>query len=144
MLEYLWRMLSRASQLCKDFFIPHRVHSLSLWRTSTLHLNNKGEMKEKTWNSTFSKQAPSAWPANITDIYCLIYAKFLIFAKYNYIFVVIIFRIECCDSNPCQNSGTCQVVNNSYVCSCLPCFSGDQCQIGKGNILKSQNLWNWI
>lgn len=39
-------------------------------------------------------------------------------------------KIDLCNPNPCQNSGTC--VSNSpgtYFCNCLPQYSGNNCEI---------------
>ena len=38
----------------------------------------------------------------------------------------------CKDSNPCSNEGECISTEdgNSYECSCLPKYYGDQCQYG--------------
>ena len=34
-----------------------------------------------------------------------------------------------CANNPCLNSGTCSVTGSTYTCSCLPGYSGTNCQI---------------
>uniref|UniRef100_K1RUJ1 Versican core protein n=1 Tax=Magallana gigas TaxID=29159 RepID=K1RUJ1_MAGGI len=34
-----------------------------------------------------------------------------------------------CDSNSCQNGGTCHNGNNQYTCSCLPGWTGTNCEI---------------
>lgn len=44
------------------------------------------------------------------------------------------FRHNCvdineCDSNPCQNGGTCHNGNNQYTCTCLPGWTGTNCEI---------------
>lgn len=40
-----------------------------------------------------------------------------------------------CDSSPCQNGGTCNLITGNgtcgYECVCKDCFSGDQCQKGE-------------
>ena len=35
-----------------------------------------------------------------------------------------------CDSNPCQNSGSCTNGHNKYTCVCVAGFSGDRCETG--------------
>lgn len=39
--------------------------------------------------------------------------------------------IDDCQSNPCQNGGTCIDEINSFVCLCLPSYGGATCE--KGN-----------
>lgn len=34
-----------------------------------------------------------------------------------------------CDSSPCQNGGTCHNGNNQYTCTCLPGWTGANCEI---------------
>lgn len=41
--------------------------------------------------------------------------------------------IDDCQSNPCQNGGTCIDEVNSFVCLCLPSYGGATCE--KGNNL---------
>ena len=39
--------------------------------------------------------------------------------------------IDDCQSNPCQNGGTCIDEINSFVCLCLPSYGGTTCEKGK-------------
>lgn len=39
--------------------------------------------------------------------------------------------VDDCQSNPCQNGGTCIDEINSFVCLCLPSYGGATCE--KGN-----------
>uniref|UniRef100_A0A672YZJ4 Neurocan core protein n=1 Tax=Sphaeramia orbicularis TaxID=375764 RepID=A0A672YZJ4_9TELE len=41
--------------------------------------------------------------------------------------------IDDCQSNPCQNGGTCIDEINSFVCLCLPSYSGATCEKGNGH-----------
>ena len=38
--------------------------------------------------------------------------------------------IDECESNPCQNNGTCSDQLGGFNCSCVPGFYGDRCEIG--------------
>ncbi len=62
--------------------------------------------------------------------------------------------IDDCQSNPCQNGGTCIDEINSFVCLCLPSYGGATCE--KGNTIthmctymqmmkyiKLNTLWMW-
>ena len=39
--------------------------------------------------------------------------------------------IDECQSQPCQNNGTCQNLAGGYLCNCKAGFNGTICEIGK-------------
>lgn len=45
-----------------------------------------------------------------------------------------------CDSNPCQNEGTCHNENNKYRCTCLPGWKGTNCEIGEYSCKRRPDL----
>ena len=49
--------------------------------------------------------------------------------------------IDECDSNPCQNGGTCKDQVNSYMCECVPGYDGDECENGKLIYLLSKRYY---
>ena len=42
--------------------------------------------------------------------------------------------IDECESNPCKNGGTCKDGENSYTCTCVPGYTGHDCETGKWEI----------
>uniref|UniRef100_A0A8C1SG62 Neurocan n=1 Tax=Cyprinus carpio TaxID=7962 RepID=A0A8C1SG62_CYPCA len=41
---------------------------------------------------------------------------------------IVVSDVDECQSNPCENGGTCIDKEDSYVCLCLPSYSGDRCE----------------
>lgn len=41
-----------------------------------------------------------------------------------------ILEINECDPNPCENGASCDDLLNDYQCSCLPGYTGTNCQTG--------------
>ena len=39
--------------------------------------------------------------------------------------------IDECESNPCDNGGTCFDDSNGYTCACQPGFTGTHCEAGQ-------------
>ena len=48
--------------------------------------------------------------------------------SFNYFFVCS--DINECSSSPCQNGGACIDAVNSYLCSCVDGYDGDNCETG--------------
>ncbi len=46
-------------------------------------------------------------------------------------------EIDECQSDPCQNNGTCTDGLNGYNCTCVPEFFGQHCENGKGKLISS-------
>ena len=44
--------------------------------------------------------------------------------------------IDECDSNPCENGGTCEDIVNGYQCQCVDGYTGTHCQISEHNYHK--------
>ena len=40
-----------------------------------------------------------------------------------------------CDSNPCENRGTCTDAVNEYICKCVVGYTGANCQIGMNYLI---------
>ena len=36
-----------------------------------------------------------------------------------------------CEDNPCQNGGTCEDKINSYSCTCIKGYVGENCETGR-------------
>ena len=51
-------------------------------------------------------------------------------SKYMVNFPIFVSDIDECDSSPCQNGGTCHNGQNMYTCTCLPGWTGQNCEIG--------------
>lgn len=49
--------------------------------------------------------------------------------------------IDDCQSNPCQNGGTCIDEINSFVCLCLPSYGGATCE--KGNNMDENSAFSF-
>ncbi len=47
-----------------------------------------------------------------------------------------------CESNPCQNGGTCTEVGADYQCRCRPGWTGDECTFGFDNPCASDPCFN--
>ena len=39
-------------------------------------------------------------------------------------------ELDECESDPCQNGGTCQDESKKYSCSCLAGYNGNNCETG--------------
>ena len=66
---------------------------------------------------------------NLVNIYILY--KICLIIKYMHPFLV---YIEC-DTNPCENNGTCRLLAGSYICNCSQGFSGLFCEQSKAPCL---------
>lgn len=43
-------------------------------------------------------------------------------------------EIDECDSDPCQNGGTCNDLVNAFSCDCPAGYEGDMCENGKDTV----------
>ena len=50
--------------------------------------------------------------------------------------------IDECESNPCQNGGTCVDAVGGYSCTCIAGFKGDDCETGMQLIDDIRNKYN--
>jgi Notch-like protein len=46
-------------------------------------------------------------------------------------YIDLVIDIDECSSQPCSHNGTCHDQINSYICSCLPGYTGKDCVISK-------------
>ena len=68
----------------------------------------------------------------ILKIKCLISLWMKIFRLNFYTFIVVLSFIEIqeCDSNPCENGGTCNDFVNEFNYTCVPGYEGTMCETG--------------
>ena len=70
-------------------------------------------------------------------------------SKYMVNFAIFVSDIDECDSSPCQNGGTCHNGQNMYTCTCLPGWTGHDCEIGEQISrvflrLKKNLFWHYL
>ena len=81
-------------------------------------------LEEKFWIS--------ARPRNIFYLYVLFLSIYRKNDNSSYLIEFLISVItQCLPANPCENNGTCSLVNNTFSCSCLPDYEGIICQTSK-------------
>ena len=39
-----------------------------------------------------------------------------------------VFLVNPCDSSPCKNGGTCDGIEDRFICKCVEGFDGDTCE----------------
>ena len=52
--------------------------------------------------------------------------------------------IDDCSPNPCDNGATCTDLVNSYSCTCVPGYTGHDCQTGTSLSILVKYIWDVI
>lgn len=75
----------------------------------------------------------SFYPLSRSLLCSCVVVLFMLFASTLHLFKIycLLTDIDECASNPCIHGGTCVDMVNSYNCTCVSGFTGQNCQIGK-------------
>ena len=80
------------------------------------------------WIGTKCETSKQIRYINANTIKSVIYAEVEIVIQLEHFPYLI---LDVCQSNPCQNNGTCAEVINSFTCQCMPGWTGTKCETGK-------------
>ena len=62
----------------------------------------------------------------------------LVVGRLNYIYIfnttILFTDVKSCRSSPCKNGGMCKNLKNDYLCSCIPAYTGKNCDKGFNHI----------
>ena len=56
-----------------------------------------------------------------------IYLKTIYFSSFGEFYILLLLEIDECESEPCQNGGSCSDKVNDYECKCVGAFTGKNC-----------------
>lgn len=80
----------------------------------------------------------SSWKEHIVIRKWLSIETLILLIKHEFLTCLsIYFHADECSDNPCKNSAACIDLHADYICSCLPGYTGKNCDIGKPGFVSS-------